>query len=274
MSGKSTKISGYSRKARLTPELLLVFGIAALLPVGLLATGSAGSHLVQIGRFSTTLRSRSPAQIHNISLAARAVDGTVLSPGECFSFDRLVGATSEARGYQRAPALFNGALTQLYGGGVCQVSSTLYNAALRANLRIDERARHYWPVASVPPGLDAAFAHKQCDLRFTNTLSAPITIRVRVVADRLVASVLSPTALSGSVEIVREVSTTGQPTRVLRQAEDGCSPPRLVNPGWTGQKVRVYRIVRDGSGLERRELISVDDYPSMNRVETVAAGQA
>ena len=107
----------------------------------------------------------------------------VIKPGHEFSFNETVGQRTEAKGYKGAAAYNNGEVVQEIGGGVCQVSTTLYNAVFKAGLKISYRRSHTFEPNYVTPGQDAAISWEQPDFRFVNTSSAPIGIRASY-ADR------------------------------------------------------------------------------------------
>ncbi|MDK2897445.1 MAG: hypothetical protein PWP04_1565 [Candidatus Atribacteria bacterium] len=124
----------------------------------------------QLSRFQTSLAEREPATIFNIKLACSAINGIVLSPGEIFSFNQLVGKAEKEDGYQLTQVYANGQLTPGYGGGICQVSSTLYNAILYTEAKVIERHPHsgYSATTSyVPPGRDAAVSYGFKDFCFS-----------------------------------------------------------------------------------------------------------
>jgi vancomycin resistance protein YoaR len=112
----------------------------------------------------------------NIRLAAGQIDGTLLSPGETFSLRKIIGKPTQARGYRTAPVFVNATLTSGIGGGVSQVTGTLFNAAALAGLRIVEVHPHSQPVSYLPIGRDATFAYGAKDLKFANTTDAPVYI--------------------------------------------------------------------------------------------------
>lgn len=118
----------------------------------------------------------SPIQRNNIDIAARAVNNTVLEPGEEFSFNRIVGPRSDGKGYRPAPSYLGPDSPSTVGGGICLVSSAIYQASLEANCKIVERVPHLRTIASVPPGLDATVWYGKADLKFRNNLSVPIQI--------------------------------------------------------------------------------------------------
>lgn len=116
----------------------------------------------------------------NIVLASSCLNNSVVWPGETFSFNETVGPRTAERGFMPAPVILMGARELDYGGGVCQVSSTLYNSVLASGLKITERHEHSLPVHYVPAGRDAAVAYGHMDLRFKNTRSNLVIIRAGV----------------------------------------------------------------------------------------------
>ena len=129
-----------------------------------------------IGSYSTWFHG-SPARYQNIATAMRDVNNTLVWPGQLFSFNEVVGPRTPERGYLPAPVILNGGLDVGYGGGVCQVSSTVYNAALAANLAVVERHGHSKPVHYVPEGRDAAVDYGGVDMKFRNNRSTAIIIK-------------------------------------------------------------------------------------------------
>lgn len=125
---------------------------------------------------STGLGGSSAARINNISKAASAINGLILNPGEEFSYNGTVGQRTAAAGYQGAGAYLNGKVVTEIGGGICQVSSTLYYCTLIANLEITERYCHYFGVSYLPAGLDATVSWPAPDFKFKNNSDYPIKI--------------------------------------------------------------------------------------------------
>ena len=117
----------------------------------------------------------------NIALAAQAINGQIVDPGEIFSYNDTLGSTTRDRGYKKGTIFVNGKKAEGYGGGVCQVSSTLYNAAVNAGMTIIERHEHPQPVSYVERGKDAATSHNGgLDFRFQNNKSFPVVIHATV----------------------------------------------------------------------------------------------
>ena len=131
-----------------------------------------------IGQASTPLLDDSASRVENINIACGAINGLAIYPGGSFSFNSTVGRRTEANGYRDAPVLVNGHKEKGCGGGVCQVSSTLYMAAMNAGLQIEERHPHSESVAYAPKGMDATVVYGEKDLVFTNNTDKVITLSV------------------------------------------------------------------------------------------------
>ncbi|RHP48491.1 VanW family protein [Clostridium sp. AF32-12BH] len=129
-----------------------------------------------IGTFTTNTTANQKRNT-NVKLAAQAINGIVLQPGEEFSFNNRVGERTEAKGYQAAAAYNNGEVVQEIGGGVCQVSSTMYNAVVKAGLKTTMRRSHTFEPSYVTPGTDATVSWGGPDYKFVNNSSAAIGIR-------------------------------------------------------------------------------------------------
>lgn len=131
----------------------------------------------RIGEFSTSFGSISSSErANNIAIATKSINGTVLLPGEIFSFNDVVGERTEDRGYEAAPVIINNKLESGLGGGICQVSTTLYNAVNNAGLSSIERTHHTLPVHYVASGMDATVDFGNIDYKFKNTLKYPVYI--------------------------------------------------------------------------------------------------
>lgn len=138
-----------------------------------------------ISSYSTKLYDKNEHRINNIKTAAEDLNHTVLAPGEVFSFNGVIGKRTADKGYEKAPILVNGEKSTGTGGGICQVSSTLYNAALEADMEIIERHRHSKKVSYVPEGKDATVVYNSKDFRFRNTRDYPVEILISVSDDEV-----------------------------------------------------------------------------------------
>jgi vancomycin resistance protein YoaR len=180
--------------------------------------------------------------------------------GAVFSFNRQVGSFSRDQGYRKAPVSYNGQLIDDWGGGVCQTSTTLYNAALLAGMKIEERHRHRFAPSYVPLGRDAAVAIWSVDLRFRNPYPYPVRIEGAIRNERLVLKLIGRSGPRSTPTVVTAIDDVRPPATF--EIGEGSGRRRLRNSGKAGADVAVYRDWPDG----RREMISHDTYPVMARV--------
>ncbi len=239
---------------------LILCSVLALASVWILAVGQPKSEV--LASYSTPLEGRMNSQRHNAELGLERLDGAVIEPHGVFSFNSALGSWSRDRGYRKAPVSYNGQLISSWGGGVCQTSTTLYNAALVSNMVILERHPHRFAPSYVPPGRDAAVAYSKVDLRFANPYDFPVRIRGETRRGRLFISVIGITAgrqPPTAIRIVPEVRQVIPPQEYVFNVRNRTA--RVRNTGKAGYEVAVYRIIGD-----RKELLSTDSYPAMNRI--------
>ncbi|MGJ7922689.1 VanW family protein [Neobacillus sp. LXY-4] len=144
-----------------------------------------------IGHYVTFYNSHNQERSHNISLATAAINNFVVFPGESFSFNRVVGKRTKEKGYMSAPIIVKGELSEGIGGGICQVSSTLYNAVDQSGLDVLERYSHSKRVPYVPEGRDATVSWYGPDFTFRNKYNQPILIRAHAGEGKMVVLILS-----------------------------------------------------------------------------------
>lgn len=161
----------------------------------------------QIGQYVTYFNSNNKSRITNIELAAKALDSHVVFPNETFSFNKVVGRRTTAKGYKSAPIIVRGELSEGVGGGICQVSSTLFNAADRAGLRIVQRYSHSKRVPYVPSGRDATVSWYGPDFQFQNKYNQPILIRAKRYGGSLVIKLYSSEILEEKTRKVPNAPT-------------------------------------------------------------------
>ena len=130
-----------------------------------------------VGIYTTKFDSPKSARGKNIKLAAEKIDRIILEPGQEFSFNEAIGPASKEQGFKLAKIFIDGEEHKGYGGGICQVSSTLYNAVLEAGLDVTERHPHSKEVFYVPEGKDATASHGGVDFKFINNFDCPVVIR-------------------------------------------------------------------------------------------------
>lgn len=219
-----------------------------------------------LGSYSTSYASSSSNRVNNVLEAAKALNNFIVMPGETFSFNKAVGPRSEDTGFLEAPVIVNGKMETGIGGGICQVSTTLYNAVLLANLKIVTRNHHSLPSHYVPTGLDATVSYGSLDFCFSNSSTAPVVIESSHSAGRLQMQVLGK-GPAPQVKIERD-DIKALPTRT-ETINDPTLPQgkRLVKRGRPTKEVTVYRVV-DG----QRELLSHDRYPGEPTIIRVGTG--
>jgi len=224
----------------------------------------------QLAGFSTSLKGRTRGQRHNAQLAARSLDNRVVAAGGVFSFNQAVQSWSVDQGYSKALVSYDGELVRAYGGGVCQTSTTLYNAALLAGLPILERHPHVFVPGYIKPGRDAAVAYPGIDLRFRNPFVTPIRIRAQVRGERLEVSLVGASGAKNapSVRIESELLSVTPPQRLtrVRQSHGTARRAYLHSAGAAGYRVVTHRVFAWRGRETRRECLGDDTYPPMNRV--------
>lgn len=145
----------------------------------------------RIGHYVTYFNSHNKARANNIALAAEAINNYVVFPGETFSFNEVVGQRTVEKGYMKAPEIVRGEMTEGVGGGICQVSSTLFNAVDKSGVKIVERYSHSRYVPYVPPGRDATVSWYGPDFRFQNNYHEPLLIRAKASNGQMMVEIYS-----------------------------------------------------------------------------------
>lgn len=223
----------------------------------------------KIAGFSTEFASRSAsARANNIVLATRAINGTVLMPGDVFSFNGIVGKRTADRGYQSAPVIIDDKIDSDFGGGICQVSSTLYNATLRANVKATERVHHTIPSSYVNLGEDATVDYGNIDYKFKNTLSYPMYIEGYTSGGNIYFNIYSNSSLLGKTyDISNEVYSTIQAgTKYIDDPTMPVGQKEVVQNPYTGYKVKVYKKTIQNGNVVSQELVSDDYYRPVDGV--------
>lgn len=237
-----------------------VAAVAAVVAVvacsaGLIATESKPER--QLAVYITSFDGRMTDQTHNAVLAAKRLNGLTIPPGGTLSFNDRVGTWSRDQGYRKAPVSFSGTLVSTWGGGVCQTSTTLYNACLLAGMEVIERHHHQFAANYVPPGRDAAVAFPNIDLKMRNNFDFPVRIKTATSGNKLIVQVMG-TGTGPAVTVEERVVQT-KPAGRFRLGSGAIG--RLRNPGKDGYQVNVFRTIGN-----RRQLVNSDTYPAMSQV--------
>ena len=220
----------------------------------------------ELGNYSTSLKNKEENTIYNIRLASDVINGILIKPQEIFSFNKYVGPGEKADGYKESTIIANGVFVNGYGGGICQVSSTLYNAVLLANLPIVERYNHsvYGEATKyVPLGQDAAIFYGFKNLRFKNNSDHTIVIFSKVFRDTLQVRIFGGNEDEAEVEIISKDKKLID-YQIIREKDSKLEAGQeiVVQEGVPGYQIKTYRIVRK-DGEEKIELLAEDTYKSV-----------
>ena len=228
-----------------------------------------------LGSYYTNFSTSNWGRTTNIRLATEKIDGTVIMPGEVFSFNQTVGKRTPEAGFQVAAVYAGGEVTTDYGGGICQVSSTLYNSALLANLEIVDRSNHMFSTGYVPIGRDATVSWGAPDFQFSNNRNYPIKI-MATVSGGTVAVDIYGLATPDDYEVELEsyitqyigFSTIERPDPTLPKGTT-----QVIENGSSGCKSVCYRILKKDGEIVDKELLSVDIYDPHNKIVAVGTKQ-
>ena len=219
-----------------------------------------------------TIYGGDPNRIHNVQLVAQLIDDTLIAPGKTFSFNATTGERTPEKGFREAPVIINGELQNGIGGGVCQVSTTVFNAAYEAGLRITERSNHALYISHYPQGRDATVNYPDLDLKFVNDTGNWILLRTYVGSssltvalygtpvNRRVESNESPLVETGEVPVTRiadadlyvgeeVVDQYGQPSRStsVQRRVFGARDRLLYDDTWTSSYSSEPTVIRYGT---------------------------
>lgn len=202
-----------------------------------------------------------PGRTKNLTLACEAIDGTILNPGETFSFNDVVGERTAEKGYQAATVYSGGESLQELGGGVCQVASTLYYATLHLNLEQVQRQPHQFAVTYVPYGMDATVYWGKIDYQFKNTLSHPLKIEADTKNGHVNVRFLGIPDNDNYVEMNYEIKET-YPWSEVEEVDETKEPGyrEIVVTPYTGYRVVTYKTIFDKNGNQlskKQEAVSV-----------------
>ncbi|MFD0961872.1 VanW family protein [Paenibacillus chungangensis] len=220
--------------------------------------------------FTTSFATSSEGRAHNITVTAETLHDWHLAPDEIFSYSELIHLTEEHHQYQEAPVILNGRLVPGIGGGICQVSSTLYQAVLRAGLDIVERRNHSLPVAYLPLGHDATYATDAIDFKFRNSTGKHLIIRTEVKDRQLTVKLFGTMPENERYEIDSKTVRTIAP-EVKQFVNETLTPGSRVvkEQGKQGYVVDTYRTLLRDEEVISRERISRDTYRAQSAIVEV-----
>lgn len=215
-------------------------------------------------RYDPTNRNRS----NNIVISTNKIDGTIIMPGETFSYNQTVGERTIAEGYKEAGAYAGGRVVQDVGGGICQTSSTLYNAALLANLEIVDRSNHQFLTSYVDPGRDATVAWGSIDFKFKNTRTYPIKIKATAENGVCTMSIYGIKEDKEYEVVIQSNVLSYIPYTTKYENDSSLEEGKEVveQSGYTGCTSEAYRILKSNGEVVSKTLLSKDTYDPMTRI--------
>lgn len=220
-------------------------------------------------QFSTRYSERGNRE-RNIQIACEKINGTVLPPGGVFSYNDVVGPRGRENGFRMAPQIVRGRLVPGYGGGICQTSSTLYNAVLLGGLKVVKRSHHSFPVKYVPAGRDATVDYGSIDFQFENSTEAPIALAASASGGQCVVRIFGQKAARREVKIERtNIGSWGAGSSTIRDSSLAAGVTRTVDKGHSGHRVTVWRTFYENGQPVKREMVSRDVYRAFPRVVAV-----
>jgi vanW-like protein len=199
-----------------------------------------------LGSYTTNFDASNTNRTHNIELASTKISGTLVKPGEVFSFNDVVGERTAEAGYDDAPVIIDGKLVPGIGGGICQVSSTLFNTALLSGMNIIERTPHFEPVSYIPAGRDATVAYGYLDFQFKNPYAHNIYVLSVMNNGELTIYIIGvPEDVPKSVSI-----SVGDRTDIPNQTITKIDPSAKedsTEEGHIGFRINTYRTITYGN---------------------------
>ncbi|HBG5344657.1 TPA: VanW family protein [Clostridioides difficile] len=216
-----------------------------------------------LGTYSTTFKTSQINRSINIKLATDSISNVLLMPGETFSFNKHTGKRSKENGYKSAPVIMEGEMEEDYGGGVCQVSSTLYNSVLYAGLEIVNVKNHTIPSSYVPKGRDATVADSGIDFLFKNNIKHPVYIKNYVSGNQIVCNIYGSAEDKQNITISTKLDGVSQTT--MKRVNDPTMPKgkeKVDKSGRNAYSVSTYRTFNDANGKKiKTEKIANSYYP-------------
>lgn len=229
-----------------------------------------------LGSYTTNYRDSAAGRCTNISVATEKINGTLLYPGEEFSAGQTMAPLDKSGGYELAGAYENGQTVQSYGGGVCQVSSTLYNAVILAELEVTERSNHSMIVSYVQPSMDAAIAGDYKDLKFKNNLDTPIYIEGYTVGKNVYFNIYGEETRPANrqVSYVSEVISRDDPVTQFIGTADPVGHVSQVQSKHVGYVARLWKVVTEDGVEVSREIYNKSTYKSSPKIVNIGTASA
>lgn len=227
-----------------------------------------------LATFSTKYQASNVNRTTNLKIAVNKINGTVLLPNQEFSYNKALGERTAQAGYKNAAVFSNGQVVDGIGGGICQISSTLYDAVVMANLKVTVRRNHQFVTSYVPAGKDATVVWGSQDFKFVNSRKNAIRIVATInggVATVQIWGVKEETEYDISIE-TKKVATIPYTTQYIQDASLPVGQQKVVQKGSNGRKVEAYKVMRLNGQVVSTTLLSKDTYNAMKQIVHVGTG--
>ncbi len=224
-----------------------------------------------LATYSSKYNAGDTSRSHNLSLASQKINDVVLAPGDVFSYNDTVGPRTISHGFKTANVYVGNRVEPGIGGGICQVSSTLFNAVVLADLKIVYRTNHSLPVSYVPLGRDATVSYGSIDFKFSNNTSHPVKIVASASGGTNTVSVYGVKENPNRTIELRSECTGTIPARLV-QKEDPTLPTGTVNveqAGSSGSHYNTYKITLENGTVVKTELLTKSTYVAKERIEII-----
>jgi hypothetical protein len=222
--------------------------------------------IIRMAAFQTTLPDPLPGEEYNVGLAARMLAGTIVQPGQIFSLNKVLGPRTKSRGYREGPAYAGERIIRVVGGGICKISTTLYNVAVLTNCTIVERKAHGMLVPYVPPGQDATISYGYLDFKFKNIYSYPIMIWSEKMGNTLYIAFYGktlPPMVTWHHEVLfrKEMPVIYRFNPRIRRGER-----KIIQSGSESIRVKNWIHVRHNDGRSEKKELGTDFYRAMPQI--------
>lgn len=227
-----------------------------------------------VAQFTTHFDASQANRSYNITVAAEAMNGLAVKPGETVSFNNIVGPRSSAAGYREAPEIVNNKLVPGIGGGVCQVSTTLYNSLLKGDFEIVHRQPHSHPSAYVPVGRDATVTYGGIDFKFKNNRSTYLYIKSQINGSLLTFKLFGDPGQNKEIELIDRIEKViPNQTVTVKDPNLALGKQVVKEKGYTGYRTTTVRLLKENGTVVKRDVIARSYYKPVNKVVAVGTGK-
>ncbi|MGL6105173.1 MAG: VanW family protein [Romboutsia sp.] len=264
------EIDEYKLKGIIISKIEAIYSTENEIPINHLNPQYLYSDVVKIdtilGSYETHFNAKLQNRVNNIRVAAKATNDVIVNKSQEFSFNKYVNDNTIISEFKKAPVIVNGKLKDGLGGGICQVSSTIYNASLYSGLQITKVKNHSIPSAYVSKGRDATVSTGDVDFRFKNNFNSPILIHNEIKGNRIISTIYGNKEDKKNIEVTTYI-TKKMPNKVKVKNSNKLyvGESKVFQKGRVGYKVNTFRIY-NGEGDKIKEFINESYYPPLDEI--------